>query len=106
MVLNSAETALYVADKGGAEISGFTVAATGALTALSSSPYPAGTDPLYLTLDSTGNFLAVANIGGTPDLGIYKFDATTTGKLDALTSPSYSTTPAGSFLVIRTFPSS
>lgn len=106
MVLNAAGTALYVADKGGNEISGFSIATNGALTALGSSPYAAGTQPLSMTLDSTGDFLAVANSQGSPDMGFYKFDATTAGKLDALTPPSYTSTAAGSFLVISTHPSS
>jgi 6-phosphogluconolactonase (cycloisomerase 2 family) len=58
--------------------------------------------PLSLTLDQSGDFLAAANSGGTPNLGVYSIGATTA----ALTSVSNetSTTATGAFLVISTLP--
>jgi 6-phosphogluconolactonase len=105
MVLNTAGTDLYVANKGSGTISGFSVASTGVagtLKALSGSPFNAGTLPLSLTLDQSGDFLAAANSGGTPNLGVYSIGATTA----ALTSVSNetSTTATGAFLVISTLP--
>jgi 6-phosphogluconolactonase (cycloisomerase 2 family) len=109
IVLNPAGTDLYVANKGDGTIGGFSVASTGtlgALTALGSSPYTAGTLPYSLTLDQSGNYLAVANEGGTPDLGVYSFDTTTAGKLDAGATETFGSSPAASFLVVSTHPSS
>jgi len=109
IVLNSAGTDLYVANKGDGTIGGFSVASTGtvgALTALGSSPYTAGTLPYSLSLDQSGNYLAVANEGGTPDLGLYSFDTTTAGKLDAGATETFGSSPSASFLVVSTHPSS
>jgi DNA-binding beta-propeller fold protein YncE len=104
MVLNSGGTALYVADKGANQISGFSVAAAGtvgALSALGSSPYAAGTEPLWLSLDQSGSFLAVANSLGSPDLGVYSFDTKTAGQLDSVSS-KMNTPATGAFLVVST----
>ncbi len=109
IALNAAGTNLYVTNKGTAQISGFSVASTGTvgtLAALAGSPYGAGNLPLSLSLDQSGSFLAVANSGGTPDFGVYSMNPTT-GALTSTGSVTQSTTAAaGSFLVIRTQPSS
>lgn len=108
IALNAAGTDLYVTNKGDGTISGFSVAATGTvgtLVALTGSPYTVGSLPLSLSLDQSGTFLAVANSGGTPDLGVYSMNATT-GALTGVGSATLSTSAAaGSFLVIRTNPS-
>jgi 6-phosphogluconolactonase (cycloisomerase 2 family) len=92
---------LYVANKGDNTITGYTVAASGELTVLGSSPYNTGGQPLSMTLDQSTDFLAVANSTGNPNLGIYSFDTTTAGKLDAVTN-TVSTTAAGTTLVVGT----
>jgi len=76
-------------------IAGFSIATSGttySLTALSST-VSAGTTPLALTQDSTGNFMLVVNSGGSPDLGAYIFDTTTAGKLDSALTGSTGTDP-------------
>ncbi len=109
IALNAAGTNLYVTNKGSGTVSGFSVAAAGTvgtLTALSGSPYTVGTLPYSLSLDQSGSFLAVANSGGTPDLGVYSMNATTGALTSTGTVTESTTSAAGSFLVIRTQPSS
>lgn len=85
-VLDSTGDYLYVTNKGDSTISGYSVSASGALTALAASPFKTGTLPLAMSLDQSKKFLAVANSGGTPDLGVYTFDATMIGKLNLVSS--------------------
>ena len=80
---------------------GYSVSASGALTALASSPYATGTLPLSLSLDQTGKFLAVASSGGNPNLSVFSFDATALGQLD-LVKNTVGTTTAGTSLVTST----
>jgi 6-phosphogluconolactonase len=48
-----------------------------------------------MSLDSTGQYLFVVNSGGSPDLQVFSFDATTGGKLDSVTSVATGTDPTG-----------
>jgi 6-phosphogluconolactonase (cycloisomerase 2 family) len=74
---------LYVANSSDNTISGYSVLASGSLTPLSGSPYSSvGAQPNALALDQTKKFLIAANLGGTPDVQVFSFDATTAGKLD------------------------
>jgi 6-phosphogluconolactonase (cycloisomerase 2 family) len=74
---------LYVANGSDGTISGYSVLASGTLTALTGSPFSAvGSGPDALTLDQSKKFLLSANLGGSPDVQLFSFDATTAGKLD------------------------
>jgi 6-phosphogluconolactonase (cycloisomerase 2 family) len=74
---------LYVANSSDNTISGYSVLASGSLTPLSGSPFSSvGSGPNALTLDKSKKFLIAANLGGTPDVQVFSFDATTAGKLD------------------------
>jgi 6-phosphogluconolactonase len=74
---------LYVANGSDNSISGYSVLASGSLTALPGSPFSSvGSGPSALTLDKSKKFLIAANLGGTPDVQVFSFDATTAGKLD------------------------
>ena len=74
---------LYVANATDSTISGYSVLASGTLTALSGSPFSSvGTQPFALALDQSKKFLLSTNLGGTPDLQLFSFDSTTAGKLD------------------------
>jgi len=64
-------------------ISGYTVLSSGTLTALPGSPFSSvGSQPFALTLDQSKKFLLSANLGSSPYLQLFSFDATTAGKLD------------------------
>jgi 6-phosphogluconolactonase (cycloisomerase 2 family) len=74
---------LYAANGADATISGYSVLASGTLTALTGSPYSSvGAGPNALTLDQSKKFLLSANLGGSPDVQLFSFDATTAGKID------------------------
>jgi 6-phosphogluconolactonase len=74
---------LYVANASDSTISGYSVLASGTLTALSASPFSSvGTQPVALALDQSKKFVLSANLGGSPDLQLFSFDSTTAGKLD------------------------
>lgn len=74
---------LYVANSSDNTISGYTVLASGTLTALSGSPFSSvGGQPNALALDKSKKFLIAVNLGGSPDVQVFSFDATTAGKLD------------------------
>jgi 6-phosphogluconolactonase len=74
---------LYAANGSDGTISGYSVLASGTLTALTGSPFSAvGSGPFAVALDQSKKFLLSANLGGTPDVQLFSFDATTAGKLD------------------------
>jgi 6-phosphogluconolactonase (cycloisomerase 2 family) len=83
-------------------IAGFSItssSSTYALTALSSTE-TAGTNPVALAEDSTGNFVLVVSVGGSPDLTAYIFDTTTAGKLDATNTSTTGTDPVQASAVV------
>jgi 6-phosphogluconolactonase (cycloisomerase 2 family) len=74
---------LYAANASDSTISGYSVLASGSLTALTGSPFSSvGTQPFALALDQSKKFLLSANLGGSPDLQLFSFDSTTAGKID------------------------
>ncbi len=74
---------LYVANSSDSTISGYSVLASGSLTPLSGSPFSSvGSQPNALALDKSKKFLIAVNLGGSPDVQVFSFDATTAGKLD------------------------
>jgi 6-phosphogluconolactonase len=84
---------LYVANGSDNTISGYSVLASGTLTALTGSPFSAvGTGPFALALDQSKKFLLSANLGGSPDVQLFSFDATTAGKLDPGATATNATT--------------
>ncbi len=97
VVINTAGTDVYVANRLEGNIYGFSInASNGALTALNGSPYTSGlgTDVAALAVDNSGSYLMAASNGGSPDLTLYSFDTTTAGKLDFATSIATGTDPA------------
>ena len=100
VIVDSTGSYVYVANKGSNNISGFALTATsGQLTPISGSPFSSGGQlPIAFTSDNTKKFLAVINSGsngsqGNSDLQLFKFDATTGGKLVAVSSATTGTDP-------------
>jgi 6-phosphogluconolactonase len=86
---------LYVANTTDNSISGYSVLASGALTALSGSPFSSvGTQPFALALDQSKKFLFAANLGGNPDVQLFSFDSTIAGKLDPGATATNAAQPA------------
>ena len=91
---------VYVANKGSNNISAFTLtAASGKLTAVAGSPFSSGgLLPIALVNDNSKQFVAVINSGlngssGNSDLQLFKFDTTTDGKLDPVSTATTGTDP-------------
>ncbi len=95
IVVDATNAYVYVANQTANVITGYTLAASGALTPLSSSPFTTGGGPTAMSLDSTGKYLLVISNGGSPDLQVFSFDATTAGKLDSVATAATGTSAAG-----------
>ena len=95
VVLDTTGKYVYVANGSDNTISGYSIGTNSALTALSGSPYASGTQVNSLGVDKSGTYLLAGANGGTPDLSMYTFDATTLGKLNLKTSTASGTDPAG-----------
>ncbi len=95
IVVDPTNTHVYVANSTANVITGYTLGTGGTLTQLGSSPFATGTTPSAMSLDSTGKYLFVVNSGGSPDLRVFSFDATTAGKLDPVVSVATGTDPTG-----------
>jgi hypothetical protein len=54
-----------------------------------------GVTPAGMAEDSTGSVVLLVNSGGSPDLDVYTFDATTLGNLDYAFSFATGTDPVG-----------
>jgi 6-phosphogluconolactonase (cycloisomerase 2 family) len=100
VVVNSAGTDVYVANRGSNNISGFSIASNGTLTPLSGSPYTSGIAVTALGVDNSGDYLlAVAN-GGSSDLTQYSYDSA--GNLDFSASTATGTDPVGALALAMT----
>jgi 6-phosphogluconolactonase len=100
VLLDTTGSYVYVANKGSNNISGFLLtAASGKLTAIAGSPFSSGGQlPTALVNDNSKKYVAVINSGangsgGNNDLQIFKFDATTDGKLDPVATATTGTDP-------------
>jgi 6-phosphogluconolactonase (cycloisomerase 2 family) len=99
IVVDPTNQFVYVASSTAGSITGYSMASSGALTQLSSSPFSTGAAPVAMSLDSTGAYLFVVCNGGSPDLQVFSFDASTPGKLDSVTTASTGTDPAGAISI-------
>ena len=82
-------------------ISGFALTSTGTtytLTVLTTTA-AAGTYPVSLAQDATGNYVLVVDSGGGPDLEVDTCDSTTAGKLDSAFTSSTGTDPVSAIAV-------
>jgi 6-phosphogluconolactonase (cycloisomerase 2 family) len=80
----------YVSASTGSGVYGYSIdQASGALTALSGSPFPAGTNPLFINIDPSGKFAYTANnsSGGISGYAINP----QTGVLTAITGSPFPT---------------
>jgi hypothetical protein len=55
-----------------------------------------------LATDNSGSYLFAAANGGSPDLTMYSYDATSLGKLNTTAAVTTGTDPMGPILVIAT----
>jgi 6-phosphogluconolactonase len=109
---------VYVANKGNSlstagTINGFSLNATsGALTAISGSPFSSGgAQPIAFASDGTKKYLAVINAGDNGsnslnDLQLFSYSTTTPGALVPVSTASTGTDPTNPSSVAATFPPS
>jgi 6-phosphogluconolactonase (cycloisomerase 2 family) len=109
---------VYVANKGNSlstagTINGFSLNATsGALTAISGSPFSSGgAQPIAFASDGTKKYLAVINAGDNGsnslnDLQLFSYSTTTPGALVPVSTASTGTDPTNPSTVAATFPPS
>jgi len=110
VIMDATGSYVYVANKGSNNISAFTLTATsGKLTAVAGQPFASGGQlPIGMVNDNSKKYMAVINSGsngsgGNSDVQIFKFDATTGGKLDPVatattwTDPTYPSTIVASY---------
>jgi 6-phosphogluconolactonase (cycloisomerase 2 family) len=102
VVVSSDGTDVYVANQLDSNISGYSIASGGTATAISGSPYGNTSQPTALVIDKTGKYLLAISNAGKPDLTLYSFDSTTTGKLNLVTSSSTGTDPTGPIAIAAT----
>ncbi|MBS1801459.1 MAG: beta-propeller fold lactonase family protein [Acidobacteria bacterium] len=102
VVIDSTGKYVYVANRGDSNISGYSIGTGSSLTALSGSPYASGTGVTSLGVDKSGKYLLAGANGGSPDLSMYSYDATTLGKLNLATSTTSGTQPAGVIAIALT----
>jgi 6-phosphogluconolactonase len=100
VILDATGSYVYVANKGSNNISAFTLTvASGKLTAVAGSPFSSGGQlPIGMVNDNSKTYVAVINSGsngsgGNSDLQLFKFDATTNGKLDPVATATTGTDP-------------
>ena len=102
LALTSTNNYVYAANRTDSTISGYTIGTGAVLTPLSGSPYTSGSLVTSIGIDSTGTYLLAAANGGSPDLSMYSFDATTPGKLVLATSVATGTDPTGAVAIALT----
>jgi 6-phosphogluconolactonase (cycloisomerase 2 family) len=89
---------LYAPDSVNNVVATFSIQSSGALSAVAGSPFPTGTQPVAVTIDSTGTFLYVANQGSN-NVSAYKVAS---GVPTQLTGSPFAT--AGSGVITPTQP--
>jgi DNA-binding beta-propeller fold protein YncE len=107
VIMDATGSYLYVANKGSNNISAFTLtAASGKLTAVAGQPFASGGQlPIGMVNDNSKKYLAVINSGangsgGNSDVQMFKFDATTDGKLDPVATATTGTDPTNPSVIV------
>ena len=107
VIMDATGSYLYVANKGSNNISAYTLtAASGKLTAVAGQPFSSGgLLPIGLAKDNSKKYIAVINSGsngsgGNSDVQMFKFDATTDGKLDPVATATTGTDPTNPSTIV------
>lgn len=107
VILDTTGSYVYVANKGSNNISAFTLtAASGKLTAIAGSPFASGgLLPIAMVNDNTKKYIAVINSGANgsnnnSDVQVFKFDTTTDGKLDPVSTATTGTDPTNPAVLV------
>jgi 6-phosphogluconolactonase (cycloisomerase 2 family) len=90
---------VYVVNRSADSVSGYAInSATGALTAISGSPFPVGPDPHAVAVDPTGKFAYVANFGSN-NVTAFAINSST-GRLTAVGGSPFAAGPGPAHIAI------
>ena len=104
VVVNKAGTNIYVANQVDGTVSGYSISSAGAVAALNPATFTTSGKPRALAIDNSGKYLLSASYTTTPDLSMYTYDSTLTGKLatSASTAATSGAEPAGAISIAAT----
>jgi 6-phosphogluconolactonase (cycloisomerase 2 family) len=102
VALNRAGTAVYLSNQADGTISAYSVGTSGTVTGAALFTTAASPAARALATDNSGDYLLAAAYGGYPDLSMYSYDTTTTGKLDFSTSSATGTDPTNPVAIATT----
>jgi 6-phosphogluconolactonase len=91
LLIDQSQTTLYAANQGSTNVAAFTIASSGGLTMLTSSPFASGSQPSFIAADPGGGYLFVGN-QSTPTIQSYILDESS-GVLTSVGSYSVPGTP-------------
>ncbi|MGB7191362.1 MAG: beta-propeller fold lactonase family protein, partial [Acidobacteriaceae bacterium] len=93
---------VYVTNRTDGTISAFALSASGALTAVSGSPFTTGSQPVDMAEDPSNTYLGVACQGGGPDFQVFTIGNATSAAPGGLTSfaKTTGTNPSGTSAVV------
>lgn len=109
VLVDSTGAYAYTANRGVANLSGYTVS-SGALTAMAASPFVSGNGVTALVENINKTYVIAAAAGGTTnstdtfDLTLYSFDSTTAGKLNMVFKVNNKSGVTGSIAIAATHP--
>ena len=93
-------SSVYVANSGSGNVSGYSIGGSGALTAISGSPFSAGTNPVYIASGSSGTLVFVANQGSN---NISVFQVGGGGALTAVGGSPFATVVGNPSAIVSNF---
>ncbi|HVT98471.1 MAG TPA: beta-propeller fold lactonase family protein, partial [Acidobacteriaceae bacterium] len=103
VLVDSTGSYVYVANRTAGTISAFLLTNTGALTAVSGSPFATGSLPVALVEDKTKAYIAVVCSGGNSDLQVFSISSTTPGALTSFATAKTGTDPTSASSLAATF---
>jgi 6-phosphogluconolactonase (cycloisomerase 2 family) len=91
--VNTTATLAYVANQSDNTISAYSLGSSGTVTSAAIFTATTTAAARAIAVDKSGDYLLAAANGGYPDLAMYSYDSTTSGKLDFSTSIPTGTDP-------------
>jgi 6-phosphogluconolactonase (cycloisomerase 2 family) len=93
VAVNTTATLAYVANQSDNTISAYSLGSSGTVTSAAIFTATTTAAARAIAVDKSGDYLLAAANGGYPDLAMYSYDSTTSGKLDFSTSIPTGTDP-------------
>lgn len=91
ILVDATSSYVYVTNRTDNTVSAFVLTNSGTLVAVTGSPFTTGSTPVAIAEDKSKTYVAIVSEGGSPDLQLFSFDATTAGKLDPVPGGSVAT---------------